>query len=202
MRLVRRLFDTYVFKLSPQEEAPCPDRRRLLTYIAGAAALPMLSLPELSEAAARKNARLLAFNHTHTGEKLAVVYRVGNNYVPGAITQLQNLSRDFRTGSKHPMDPALFDLLWQVSQDVETSDPFNIISAYRSPQTNRALRGRSKHSGVAEHSLHMTGKAMDVALSDVSLSDLRDAAKDLKLGGVGYYAGEFVHIDTGRVRYW
>jgi len=203
MRLVRKLFDSYSFSLSsPQEQEPCQDRRRLLTWMVGAAALPMLSLPELAEAATSKNSRLLAFNHTHTGEKLAVVYRVGNQYVPGAIKQLQYLTRDFRTGTKHPMDPKLFDVLWQVSQEVKTQNPFEIISAYRSPQTNRKLRNRSAHSGVAKNSLHLTGKAMDVALADVSLADLRDAATTLKAGGVGYYPGEFVHIDTGRVRYW
>lgn len=203
MRLVRRLFDSYIFNLSaPSEAEPCQDRRRLLTYIAGAATLPMLSLPELAEAATRKNARILAFDHTHTGEKLAVVYRVGGNYVPGAMQKLQYLTRDFRTGSKHRMDPKLFDLLWQLNQEVEGQSPFEIISAYRSPQTNRALRGRSHHSGVAEHSLHMVGQAMDIAMADVPLADLRDAALDLKAGGVGYYAGEFIHVDTGRVRRW
>lgn len=203
MRLVRRLFDSYLFKLSaPSVDEPCPDRRRMLALMAGAVTLPMLSLPELAEAATRKNSRILAFNHTHTGEKLAVVYRVGGNYVPGAMKQLQYLTRDFRTNKKHPMDPKLFDLLWQLNQDVESKSPFEIISAYRSPETNRALRGRSHHSGVAEHSLHMQGEAMDIALADVKLVDLRDAALDLKAGGVGYYPGEFIHVDTGRVRHW
>lgn len=203
MRLVRRLFDTSVFRLTESaESSPCQSRRRVLTYMASAAALPMLSLPELSEAAIKKNARLLAFNHLHTGEKLAVVYRVGGDYVPGAIQQMRHLTRDFRTGDMHSMDPNLYDLLWHLSQDVKTQQPFEIISAFRSPQTNQALRGRSRHSGVATHSLHMEGCAMDICVGDVHLTELRDAALDLKAGGVGYYPEGFIHVDTGRVRRW
>jgi uncharacterized protein YcbK (DUF882 family) len=203
MRLVRRLFDTSVFRLTEREEpSPCLARRRVLSYVAGAAALPLLSLPELSEAAIKKNARLLAFNHLHTGEKLAVVYKIGNDYVPNAIQQLRHLTRDFRTGDMHSMDPNLYDLLWHLSQDVKTEHPFEIISAFRSPQTNQALRNRSRHSGVATRSLHMDGCAMDICLADVRLTELRDAALDLKAGGVGYYPEGFIHVDTGRVRRW
>lgn len=203
MRFVRRLFDSHVFNLStPTVDAPCQQRRRLLTYMAGVAALPLISLPELAEAAMKKNARLLAFNHLHTGEKLAVVYRIGGDYVPQAMQELRHLTRDFRTGGTHTMDPNLFDVLWRVSQDVKTMQPFEIISAYRSPQTNQALRGRSRHTGVAQHSLHLEGAAMDICLADVRLTELRDAALDLKAGGVGYYPEGFIHVDTGRVRRW
>lgn len=203
MRLLRRLFDTSVFRLSESaEQPPCQTRRRVLTYMAGAAALPMLSLPELAEAAMKKNARLLAFNHLHTGEKMAVVYRIGGDYVPQAMQQLRHLTRDFRTGDMHNMDPNLYDLLWQLSRDVSTTQPFEIVSAFRSPQTNQALRSRSRHSGVATRSLHMDGAAMDICLADVKLAQLRDAALDLKAGGVGYYPEGFIHVDTGRVRRW
>lgn len=203
MRFVRRLFDTSVFRLSESaEQTSCQTRRRVLTYMAGAVALPMLSLPELAEAAMKKNARLLAFDHLHTGEKLAVVYRIGGDYVPRAIQQLRHLTRDFRTGDMHNMDPNLYDLLWQLSRDVETNQPFEIVSAFRSPQTNQALRSRSRLSGVATRSLHMDGAAMDICLADVRLADLRDAALDLKAGGVGYYPEGFIHVDTGRVRRW
>lgn len=203
MRLVRRLFENSVFRLSEAtDQSPCASRRRVITCLAGAAALPLLSLPELSEAAVRKNARLLAFKHLHTGEKLAVVYRIGGDYVPQAMQQLRHLTRDFRTGDMHSMDPNLYDVLWQLSRDVGTSHPFEIISAYRSPQTNQALRSRSRHSGVATRSLHMDGAAMDICLADVKLTDLRDAALDLKAGGVGYYPEGFIHVDTGRVRRW
>lgn len=203
MRLVRRLFDTCIFRLSESvEPATCQERRRVLTYMVGAAALPMLSLPELAEAAIKKSARLLAFKHLHTGENLAVVYRVGGHYVPDAMQQLRYLTRDFRTGDRHSMDPNLYDVLWQLGQDVKTVQPFEIISAYRSPHTNQTLRNRSRHTGVATHSLHMEGAAMDICLADVRLTELRDAALDLKAGGVGYYPEGFIHVDTGRVRRW
>ncbi|CBL44147.1 Bacterial protein of unknown function (DUF882) [gamma proteobacterium HdN1] len=178
-------------------------RRQVLSYMVGAAALPLLSLPELAEAAAKKNGRLLAFDHLHTGEKLAVVYRVGGHYVPQAMHQLQHLTRDFRTGGIHRMDPNLYDLLWHLRQDIESDQPFEIISAYRSPQTNQALRARrGQRSGVATRSLHMDGQAMDIAVGGVALTALRDAALDLKAGGVGYYPEGFIHVDTGRVRRW
>jgi uncharacterized protein YcbK (DUF882 family) len=89
-----------------------------------------------------------------------------------------------------------------VSRDVSTTQPFEIVSAFRSPQTNQALRSRSRHSGVATRSLHMDGAAMDICLADVKLVQLRDAALDLKAGGVGYYPEGFIHVDTGRVRRW
>ncbi|MNS95832.1 Peptidase M15 [compost metagenome] len=100
------------------------------------------------------------------------------------------------------IDPQLFDLLFQVRRELGTSEPFQVISGYRSPATNSRLRN-SRGGGVARHSLHMDGKAIDIRVAGVPLGDLRDAAKTLKGGGVGFYQGEqFVHLDTGRVRYW
>ena len=109
--------------------------------------------------------------------------------------------RDFRSGDVHPIDPALFDILWQTRQNLRTAAPFHIISAYRSPRTNTLLRGKS--SGVAKNSMHLTGQAIDIRLPGVPLADVRDAPLELKRGGVGYYASsDFVHLDTGRVRRW
>jgi uncharacterized protein YcbK (DUF882 family) len=111
--------------------------------------------------------------------------------------------RDFRSGDVHPIDPSLLDVLWQTQANLKSAAPFEIISAYRSPQTNTMLRGRSSHTGVAKNSMHLTGQAVDIRLPGVALADVRDAALDLKRGGVGYYADSgFVHLDTGRVRRW
>ena len=100
------------------------------------------------------------------------------------------------------MDPDLFHLLHRVRQTLQTQQPFEVISGYRSPHTNETLR-TTRGGGVARRSLHMDGQAIDVRLPGVSLNDLRDAAISLRAGGVGYYAREqFVHIDTGRVRSW
>jgi uncharacterized protein YcbK (DUF882 family) len=109
--------------------------------------------------------------------------------------------RDFRTGDVHPIDPSLLDLLHDLASLTETRSPFEIISAYRSPATNAALKSHS--DGVASKSLHLLGQAIDVRLGDTPLKHLRSAALARRRGGVGYYPGSnFVHVDTGRVRAW
>ncbi|SOY53138.1 YcbK family protein [Cupriavidus taiwanensis] len=148
------------------------------------------------------DARTLAFDHTHTGERVSLVYAVGDRFVPEALTTLNGFLRDHYSGKVGTIDPQLFDLLFQVRRELGTDQPFQVISGYRSPATNSRLRN-SRGGGVAKHSLHMDGKAIDIRLAGVSLADLRDAAKSLQGGGVGYYeTDQFVHIDTGRVRYW
>ncbi|HET9024333.1 MAG TPA: DUF882 domain-containing protein, partial [Burkholderiaceae bacterium] len=108
---------------------------------------------------------------------------------------------DHYSGDVGQIDPHLFDLLHQVRALVGATQPFEVISGYRSLATNETLR-TTRGGGVARHSLHTEGRAIDVRLPGVSLTDLRDAAASLKAGGVGYYPGQFVHIDTGRVRRW
>jgi uncharacterized protein YcbK (DUF882 family) len=99
------------------------------------------------------------------------------------------------------IDPALLDLLHDLGARTGSTKPFEVISGYRSPATNEALRRAS--DGVARSSLHMSGRAIDIRLADVALPALRDAAIGLHGGGVGYYPrSDFVHVDTGRVRFW
>jgi uncharacterized protein YcbK (DUF882 family) len=145
--------------------------------------------------------RVLRFNHTHTGEKLAIEYWKGGNYEAESLGAINRLMRDFRTGDVHSIDPSLLDLLHDLADLTGTRSPFEIISAYRSPATNAALHSNS--DGVARNSLHLKGQAIDIRLADVPLTDLRRAALSTRRGGVGYYAGSnFVHVDTGRVRTW
>lgn len=187
------------------ESTPAAGRRAFLRQLTGAAALvaaPALLIPGRAMAASKAKQKL-AFVHTHTSEQLALVYRVAGQYVPQAISQIRHLLRDFRTNDSHPMDPNLLDWLHELHIVTGSAEPFQIISAYRSPRSNAMLRGKSSHSGVAKKSQHMEGKAIDIRLADVPLADLRDAALSMKLGGVGYYPGSnFIHIDTGRVRSW
>ena len=118
------------------------------------------------------------------------------------MTRLNTFLRDHYSGIVGSMDPTLFDLLYRVRQALGTSQTFDVISGYRSPVTNSTLRN-TRGGGVARKSLHMEGKAIDVRLPGVPLAELRDAAKSLKAGGVGYYPdSQFVHVDTGRVRSW
>jgi uncharacterized protein YcbK (DUF882 family) len=99
------------------------------------------------------------------------------------------------------MDPKLIDQLFVLRQKLDTNQPFQIISGYRSPKSNAMLRSNGR--GVARRSLHMTGQAIDIRVSGRSLSQVRLAALSLSAGGVGYYPkSQFVHLDTGRVRRW
>lgn len=150
------------------------------------------------------SARSLAFDHTHTRERINLVYAVGGDYVPDALTTLNRFLRDHYSGSVGRMDPQLFDLLHQVRLALggKSLSAYEVISGYRCPETNNHLR-QSRGGGVAKRSLHMEGQAIDVRIPGVPLAELRDAAVSLQAGGVGYYPREqFVHIDTGRVRHW
>lgn len=145
--------------------------------------------------------RMLKFFHTHTGDTLDVVYFQQGEYNPEALADIKVLLADWRDGKQHDIDPQVLDILWRIQQATGSTETWEVISAYRSPETNEMLRNRS--SGVAKRSQHLLGNAIDVRLRGLDLEVLRDTARTLKLGGVGYYAGSnFVHVDTGRVRYW
>ncbi len=145
--------------------------------------------------------RCLSFYNTHTGEQLHTTYWCKGKYVPEALSGINHILRDHRTGDIKKIDKSLLDLLYVLRGQLNTQEPFHIISGYRSPKTNRLLRKHS--SGVARNSLHTTGKAVDIRLPGRQLEDLLSAAVDLRKGGVGYYPdSDFVHVDVGRVRYW
>lgn len=179
-----------------------PSRRRLLRQgvaLTTAVAVPLLALPARAAVPA---ARSLAMSHTHTRERIDLVYAVAQDYVPEALGTLNHFLRDHYTGEVGQMHPPLFDLLYELSRTLGRTGPFEIISGYRCPATNDKLRN-TRGGGVAKQSLHMQGRAIDVRLSGVPLAELRDAALSLRAGGVGYYPdSQFVHLDTGRVRSW
>ncbi|MDH3531794.1 MAG: DUF882 domain-containing protein [Gammaproteobacteria bacterium] len=165
--------------------------------------LVLTSIATLSQGKLTINAKELSFYHTHTGKRLNVVYWRDGHYVPSALTEINNFLSDFRTGDRVEMDPELLDLIYDVRAALDSDGAYQIVSAYRSPQTNEMLRGRSASSGVARNSQHLLGKAIDVRLEGVSTVQLRDKALAMRRGGVGYYAAsDFVHMDTGRVRSW
>jgi uncharacterized protein YcbK (DUF882 family) len=190
---------------TPAEKAPTPSswsrgvsRRAVLYRLVGGLSL---LLPAWRQVASASEERRLRFSHTHTGERLSVVYRAGGRYVPEALEQLDHFLRDFRTANVHRIDPELLDVLYGIQVATESRGTYEVISAYRSPVTNEELRRKS--GGVAKNSMHMKGKAIDVRLTDVATTRLRDAALKLQRGGVGYYPkSDFVHVDTGRVRRW
>lgn len=168
----------------------------------GVAQDAIASAPSASPAAlSALTPRELRFLHTHTGERLTVEYFQQGEYLPDALSTVNHFLRDFRTGEIHDIDAGLLDLLHTLTNLTGSSRPFQVISGFRSPKTNAMLRQHSE--GVAAGSLHMVGQAIDIRLSDVPLPKLRSAALSAKRGGVGYYpASDFVHVDTGRVRFW
>jgi uncharacterized protein YcbK (DUF882 family) len=155
------------------------------------------------DATAQNETRSLSFHHTHSNEDLTITFKRNGRYDEDALKQLNHFLRDWRTQEKTEMDRRLFDILWEVYRDVDGKQPINIISSYRSPATNAMLRRRS--SGVARHSQHMLGHAMDFYIPGVALADIRAAGLRLQRGGVGFYptsGSPFVHLDTGSVRHW
>jgi uncharacterized protein YcbK (DUF882 family) len=152
-------------------------------------------------AQALSDVRRVTLHNLHTGDKFDEVYWENGAYVPDALAAAQHALRDWRNGEEHFMDPKLFDVLHGIQQKLETKQPFQIISGYRSPVTNAAMHARSH--GVAEHSQHMEGKASDIRVEGVDLTNLHKAALSLQAGGVGFYpVSNFVHVDVARVRTW
>jgi len=183
------------------------DRRQFfrmgaLAALAGLAPRAFAKLdPAQKPSHAKKGERDLRFYHTHTGESLRVVYWEDGKYLSESLTEVNHLLRDFRTNEVKPITPALLDLLNRVQKKLGTREPFHVISAYRSPETNKTLHTQT--SGVANHSLHMDGLAIDVRVPGRDLRQLRQIAMAQKAGGVGYYpSSQFVHLDVGRVRHW
>ena len=195
------------------------DRRRFLKHgtlaacgvaagvIAGPARSAMLRQSPLARPplappipAASTSKRIVLMN-LHTGEDLDVEFYREQAYVPSAMAQIEHVLRDFRNGDLHPIDPGLMDYLHDVAGAAGVAPEFHVISGYRSPATNEMLHERSH--GVALHSLHMQGRAIDVRISGVNCADLAATALKQKLGGVGYYrVSDFVHLDTGACRHW
>ena len=146
----------------------------------------------------------LRFYHTHTHERLDIVYRRGDTYLPEALAELDHYLRDHRTGEIRHFDPHLFDLLHDLTASLnDSAGEIDVICGYRTPWSNEFLRARSPSTGVARHSLHMQAEAIDIRLPGIPTSTVRDAALRLRRGGVGYYrSSDFVHVDVGRVRRW
>jgi len=175
--------------------------RRLL--LRSGAALAGLSLTGLSQPlfADESAPRRIAFTNLHTGEHLDTEYFRHGEYLNEALQQIEKVLRDFRNGETHSIDPKLMDYLVDVAAKLGAKAAFSVISGYRSPETNEKLHEKS--SGVAQHSLHMQGRAIDVRIAGVDCATLAASALELKRGGVGYYrASNFVHLDTGAFRTW
>ena len=159
----------------------------------------LIAFPQLLGAVARP--RSISFHNLHTSEKLSTTYWADGQYIPESLAEINRIFRDHRNGDVLNIAPRLLDLLSELRLKLESSQPFELISGYRSPATNAMLRGQGH--GVAENSLHTKGMAADIRIAGRSLALVRRAAISLKTGGVGYYPeSRFVHVDIGRVRTW
>ncbi len=155
----------------------------------------------LQTAAADGETRTISFHHIHTNEDLTITYKVNGRYDDEALAKINSVLRDWRQAEPIKMDPHLIDLLWEVHRETGSKEPISVVCGYRSPDTNAMLRRRS--SGVAQHSQHMVGKAVDFFIKGVPIDELRAAGLRAQRGGVGYYpSSNFVHLDTGSVRHW
>jgi uncharacterized protein YcbK (DUF882 family) len=156
----------------------------------------------VAQPTAMQNAvRRISLLNLHTDERCSVVYSEAGQKIPDALSEVNRVLRDFRTGEVHPIDTRLLDLMADLAVKLDTNTPFHIISGYRSSKTNAMLNGKS--DGVATKSLHMQGMAVDIRVPGRQLAKVRDTALAMSRGGVGYYAkSDFVHVDVGRVRRW
>jgi uncharacterized protein YcbK (DUF882 family) len=178
-------------------------RRGFLAAAAtGAAAFAStVLLPDFAFAKALPGTRSLAFRSLHTGEEVGATYFRDGRLQAEGVNLLNHVLRDWRSGEVWQMDPQLFDLLYALRQRMDSKEPFELISGYRSPQSNAQLAANS--GGVAKRSLHMQGKAVDIRLPERDLKALHKASLAMQAGGVGLYSKSgFIHVDTGRVRHW
>ena len=171
-------------------------RRALRLGLAGAVGL----LVPIRRAAAA-DVRSLALRSLHTGEFVRATYWAAGAYLRDGLTEIDRVLRDHRSNTVHPIDRRLLDVMGALRDRLETREAFEIISGYRSPATNALLVASTR--GVASTSLHVAGMAVDIRVPGRPLAAVRDAAKALAAGGVGFYPdSNFVHVDVGRVRYW
>lgn len=145
--------------------------------------------------------RRLRLYSGRTGEKIDMIYWIEGAYLRDALDEINHVMRDWRNGHVRQIDTRAIDIMAAAHNLLDVSEPYLLISGYRSPETNAMLRRRS--SGVAKNSLHLQGMAADLRLGSRSVGQIAKAAASCRAGGVGRYSGSnFVHMDCGRVRTW
>jgi uncharacterized protein YcbK (DUF882 family) len=175
-------------------------KRRQVLCAGTAAILGSIASPALANIG-KADFRSITLNNLHTGERATIDYWVDGSYLNDSLQSINHLLRDHRNGQVHEIEPTLLDLVFLLQRRVGSRSDVEVISGYRSPASNAAMHERS--AGVAAHSLHMEGKAMDIRLADIAIDRLHNAALALQAGGVGYYPSlDFVHVDVGRLRRW
>lgn len=186
------------------ESASGVTRRGLIGAFAASAAIAMPGYANAFSLFSRSRSgdvRRLKMYSGRTGESIDTIYWIEGDYIPEALQEIHYFMRDWRNDEVKRVDHRTIDFLAAVQQLLEVNEPYMLLSGYRSPQTNRMLRSRSRK--VAENSLHLTGEAADVRLKSRSVAQMAAAARACRAGGVGRYSrSDFVHLDCGPVRSW
>ncbi len=177
-------------------------RRALLGAFAATA---VVAAPTYSKAAGflrgGGDIRRIRMYSGRTGERIDMVYWVDGKYIKDAVKEVNHFMRDWRNDQVKSIDLRTIDIMAAAHNMMDVSEPYMLLSGYRSPQTNAMLRRRSR--GVAKNSLHMKAQAADLRLSSRSVSQMAKAAISCRAGGVGqYYRSNFVHMDCGVIRTW
>lgn len=145
--------------------------------------------------------RRLTMTSSRTGESIDLIYWVDGKYIKDALKEVNYFMRDWRMDKSTAIDTRAIDIMAAAHRIMDTDEPYQLLSGYRTPQTNALLRSNSR--GVARKSLHMKGQAADLRLKSRSVTQMHRAASSLHAGGVGrYYGSRFVHMDCGDVRTW
>jgi uncharacterized protein YcbK (DUF882 family) len=182
-------------------EAASVGRRSVVLGILGGAAAVAAPAPAWARALINKSGRELSLLNLHTGERLRAEYWHNGRYLPDALHALAVLLRDHYNNKIHPIDPTLLDIIHVLHARVRSHAPFNVVCGYRSPETNAMMHEAS--AGVAVHSMHIQGRAIDIRLPGTRLATLQRVALAMQVGGVGYYPeDDFVHVDSGPIRRW
>jgi uncharacterized protein YcbK (DUF882 family) len=170
-------------------------------FLFSALSLSVLMISRKSEASYIPSARSISIYAKNTGERFSGAYFENGQYLPDALAEVSRLFRDHRSGATAPVDPQLLDFMVAIREHMRGQQPFELISGYRSPESNAKARRRDRR--VARNSFHMQGKAADITLPGFNVRELRRAAIEQRLGGVGTYRGRsLVHIDSGPFRSW
>jgi uncharacterized protein YcbK (DUF882 family) len=177
-------------------------RRALLSVFA---ATTVVAAPTMSNAfgflRGAGDIRRIRMYSGRTGESIDTIYWIEGDYIPEAMAEIEHFMRDWRNGRRHTVDARAIDIMAAAHNLLDAGEPYMMLSGYRSPETNAALRARSR--GVARNSLHMQGQAGDLRMQSRSVSQMARAATACNAGGVGIYSrSNFVHMDCGPVRTW
>ena len=176
--------------------APLPKIARR-TVLGGLLAAPFVVRP----AGAWSDSRFVRFHNIHTKEQINATYWRDGQYDRTALRDLNWFLRDWRARETHAIDPLALDIIYWTSHRMGSSGKAEIISGYRTHETNEMLRSRS--AAVAKDSYHILGQAIDFRLVDRSIKDTHEAVLTRQYGGVGLYTrSQFIHVDTGPVRSW